>query len=110
MGLGNRDAQGPLRQRPARFIADGCPREKFTPRLYKGLSTHGYFGFIAHYDIHGFYDERLSTPQRRASFLHELRRDCDRDAHLNRPDLWSDVKAVLRDHLDDGALRGRQDS
>lgn len=24
-----------------RFIADGCPREKFTPQLYKGLSTHG---------------------------------------------------------------------
>ena len=89
-----------------RFIADDFPRERFTRPLYLGLSTHGYFGFIAHYDIHGFYDEQLSTPQRRASFLHELQRDCDRDAHLNRPDLWSDVKAVLRDHLDDGALRG----
>jgi hypothetical protein len=33
--------------------------------LYKGFSTHGYFGFIAHYDIHGYYDARISTPQQR---------------------------------------------
>lgn len=89
-----------------RFINDDCPREKFTKQFYDGLYNDGHFGFIAHYDIHGFYDEQLSTPQRQASFLRELQRDCDRDAHLNRPDLWSDVKTVLRDHLDDGTLCG----
>ncbi|MBN9611837.1 MAG: hypothetical protein BGO15_09150 [Microbacterium sp. 71-23] len=88
-----------------RFIADDFPRERFTRSLYMGLSTHGYFGFIAHYDIHGFYDEQMSTPARRAAFLDELEWSCDREAHLNRPDLWSDVKTVLAEHLDHGRLR-----
>ncbi|UOR02385.1 hypothetical protein MUN77_03450 [Leucobacter allii] len=82
-----------------RFIAADCPRERFTRSLYQGLSTHGYFGFIAHYDLDGFYDAQLSAPERRASFLNELRRDCERDAHLDRPDLWSDVKRVLAERL-----------
>lgn len=79
-----------------RFIADDFPRERFTRNLYLGLSTHGYFGFIAHYDIHGFYDEQMSTPERRTQFLHDLAIDCERESHLDRPDLWSDVKAVSR--------------
>ncbi|MBN9141576.1 MAG: hypothetical protein J0H23_12195 [Micrococcales bacterium] len=82
-----------------RFIADDFPRDRFTRPLYLGLSTHGYFGFIAHYDIHGFYDEQLSTPARRERFLSDLARDCQKDAHLDRPDLWSDVKAVLASRL-----------
>lgn len=88
-----------------RFIADDFPRERFTQPLYLGLSTHAYFGFIAHYNIHGFYEEQLSTPERRASFLRELERDCRHDAHRDRPDLWSDVKRVLVKHLDNGRLR-----
>ena len=82
-----------------RFIAADCPRERFTRSLYQGLSTHGYFTFIAHYDLDGFYDAHLSTPERRASFLNELRRDCEKGAHLDRPDLWSDVKRVLAQRL-----------
>ena len=82
-----------------RFIADDFPRERFTRNLYLGLSTHGYFGFIAHYDIHGFYAEQMSTPERRAQFLRDLAIDCEKDAHLDRPDLWSDVKGVLAGHL-----------
>lgn len=82
-----------------RFIADDFPRERFTRPLYLGLSTHGYFGFIAHYDIHGFYDEQMSTPARRERFLSDLACDCQKDAHLDRPDLWSDVKAVLASRL-----------
>ncbi|MFT4081390.1 MAG: hypothetical protein QM638_02285 [Nocardioides sp.] len=82
-----------------RLIADDFPRERFTRALYLGLSTHGYFGFIAHYNIHGFYEEQMSTPARRAQFLHDLALDCEKDAHLDRPDLWSDVKAVLVHHL-----------
>lgn len=78
-----------------RFVAADCPRERFTRFLYDGLSTHGYFGFIAHYNLDGFYEAQLSTPDRRARFLRELRRECERDAHHDRPDLWSDVKRVL---------------
>ncbi len=81
------------------FIAGDCLRDRFTEQLYKGLSAHGYFGFVAHYDIHGFYDEQLSTPERRSRFLEDLADACERDAHLARPDLWSDVKAVLIQRL-----------
>lgn len=82
-----------------RFIAADCPRERFTRPLYEGLSTHGYFGFIAHYDRGGFYEAQLSTPERRARFLYDLRRDCERDANRDRPDLWSDVKRMLAERL-----------
>ena len=82
-----------------RFIRADCPREKFTKQLYQGLSTDGHFGFIAHYDIHGFYDEQLSTPERRARFVTELRRGCERGSGFDRPENWSDVKAVLADRL-----------
>ncbi len=82
-----------------RFTADDFPRERFTRPLYLGLSTHGYFGFIAHYDIHGFYDEQISTPARRERSVRDLARDCQKDAHLDRPDLWSDVKVVLASRL-----------
>ena len=82
-----------------RFIADGFPEERFTRQLYMGLSTHGYFDFIAHYDIHGFYAEQLSTPERQRRFLHDLARSCGREANLNRLDLWSDVKSTLARHF-----------
>ncbi|QBE48251.1 hypothetical protein [Leucobacter triazinivorans] len=82
-----------------RFIKDDCPREKFIKQLYDGLYNDGHFGFIAHYDIHGFYDEQLSTPERRSLFIAELRRGCEQHSHLDRPDLWSDVKAVLAERL-----------
>lgn len=82
-----------------RFIAADFPRERFTRPLYDGLSTHGYFGFIAHYTLDGFYEAQLSTPDRRARFLHDLRQECERDARGDRPDLWSDVKRVLAERL-----------
>lgn len=82
-----------------RFIAADCPRDRFTRPLYEGLSTDGYLGFIAHYDRGGFYEAQLSALERRARFLHDLRRDCERDAHRDRPDLWSNVKSVLAERL-----------
>lgn len=82
-----------------RFIAADCPHERFTRPLYEGLSTHGYFGFIAHHNLDGFYEAQLSTPDRRARFLHDLRQDCERDANRDRPELWSDVKRVLAERL-----------
>lgn len=78
-----------------RFIADDYARERFTEPLYQAVSNHGYFGFIAHYDIHGFYDEELSAPERRSRFLGDLIEACEHDAGTVRPDLWTDVKAVL---------------
>lgn len=82
-----------------RFVADGFPEDRFTRLLYLGLSNHGYFGFIAHYEIRGFYAEQLATPERRARFVRDLAGDCEREAGMDRPDLWTDVKAVLAGHL-----------
>jgi hypothetical protein len=82
-----------------RFIAAGCPREKFTKSLYEGLYNDGYFSFVAEYDIHGFYAEHFSTRERRTQFLADLREDCEREATINRLDLWTDVKRVLAEHL-----------
>ena len=36
------------------FLKSGLKREKFTKRLYEHLHLH--CGFIAHYDINGFYE------------------------------------------------------
>ena len=82
-----------------KFIRDGFPRDRFTRQLYMGLSTHGYFGFIAHYDLDGFHHAQFSTPDRQARFLKQLRSCCARDSKLDRPDLWTDVKTVLLDRL-----------
>lgn len=88
-----------------RFAAAGYPRERFTRRLYLGLSTHGYFGYIAHYNLDGFYDAQLSTPERQEGFRRELARSCARDAQQDRPDIWSDVKGILAQHFPHEATR-----
>ncbi|MFC4244995.1 hypothetical protein ACFOYW_16625 [Gryllotalpicola reticulitermitis] len=95
---GTREKKARFTNALIRFIDNDCPEEAFTTALYDGLSTHGYFGFIAHYDRHGFYTAQLSTPERRARFLDSLLRACERDAHTDRPDLWSDVKHALLQH------------
>lgn len=88
-----------------RFIDAGCPETRFTKALYDGLYNHGYFGFIAHYDRHGFYAEQFSTPERQARFFRDLMDDCRREYHQERPDIWTDVKRVLADHYDQRAER-----
>lgn len=68
-------------------------------RYTRRVSNHASFGFIAHYDIHGFYGEQLSTPERQARFLSDLIDSCAHDAGTVRPDLWTDVKSVLLKRL-----------
>jgi hypothetical protein len=48
-----------------RFVASGFDRKKFTHAIYKKLTFA--FGFIAHYDIDGFYVERFATPDQRVA-------------------------------------------
>lgn len=84
-----------------RFIDAGYPRDKFTTRLYDNLATYGGFGFIAHYDREGFYEEKFSTPERQERFLVDLQRRCERESGHDRPDLWCDVKEALAVHLSD---------
>ena len=81
-----------------RFVNSGYDRSKFTKIIYMGLSTHGYFGFIAHYDIDGFYTAQFGTAAERESFWENLDRACARH-HSNRPDIWDDVKLAFSESL-----------
>ena len=72
----------------------------------KARFVNALLGFIAHYDIHGFYDEQLSTPERRSQFITDLRRGCERGSGFDRPENWSDVKAALAVHLSPREPRG----
>jgi len=47
------------------FIKSDFKKTQFTRALYQYLSIH--FGFIAHYDINGFYEARFENPVGRAS-------------------------------------------
>ncbi len=42
-----------------RLLQHGLKRDHFTKRLYEHLHLH--CGFIAHYNIHGFYDEYFQS-------------------------------------------------
>ena len=44
-----------------KFLQHGLKKEHFTKRLYEHLHLH--CGFIAHYNIHGFYDEYFQAGQ-----------------------------------------------
>jgi hypothetical protein len=44
-----------------RFLGHGLRKADFTRRLYEHLHLH--CGFIAHYDIHGFYSEYFEAGQ-----------------------------------------------
>ena len=52
------------------FIATDFPHTRFTLGFYRILSLH--FGMIAHYDIHGFWEEYITTTADRLRFLKEL--------------------------------------
>jgi hypothetical protein len=51
----------------ARFARSGYKKALFTKALYLGLSRC--FGFIAHYDQHGFYAARFGDPAARVETL-----------------------------------------
>ena len=50
-----------------RFLQHGLQKQHFTKRLYEHLHLH--CGFIAHYDIHGFYSTYFETGQDSESFF-----------------------------------------
>jgi len=76
------------------FIARGMPRSAWNKRLYRRLSNM--FGFIAHYDINGFWEEQLSTTQARIAFLEQIEAyPCwGQPTHT-----WSDVERKIRNRL-----------
>lgn len=53
-----------------RFVKNGFKRTQFTKALYNHL--HLYFGFIAHFDIDGFYSARFQNPQGRVQTFQSI--------------------------------------
>lgn len=56
--------------RLAEFIAAGMPQRKFSKALYRDLIQC--FGFMGHYDVHGFASEHFGLPQHKAAFLEQI--------------------------------------
>lgn len=58
-----------------KFVESGYARPKFTKELYRALNLSS-FGFIAHYDLGGFYEARFAGwPERVETFSQILERD-----------------------------------
>lgn len=52
------------------FLKHGCKKEHFTKRLYQHLINH--CSFIAHYDLHGFYDTYFEEGEDTVRFLSQF--------------------------------------
>lgn len=54
------------------FIARGMPESAWNKRLYTRLSMM--FGFIAHYNVHGFWGAQLASTEARIGFLDQMQK------------------------------------
>lgn len=74
-----------------RFVKSGYKRSLFYKWFYTRLSMM--FGFIAHYNLEGFYSEKFSTPQRIEQFKTSIREfPCYGDPAYT----FSDVEKIIR--------------
>jgi len=85
------DAKMKYARRLCRFLERNCPKKSWNKAFYNRLSQM--FGFIAHYNALGFWEERLSSPQRRLATLQViLRHPCYGDPAWT----WSDVEKAVQ--------------
>lgn len=64
-------------------------RKQFTKPLYQHLHLH--CGFIAHYDIHGFYATYFTNPYDLGNFIHEAKRGLS----FQYPEDYRDINKVM---------------
>src|SRR5919202_5205674 len=55
------------------FLKHGLQSAHFTGKLYKHLTLH--CSFIAHYNIHGFYETYFESPEQSLKFLSQFDRE-----------------------------------
>jgi hypothetical protein len=67
-----------------RFLKNGLQRQDFTKRLYNHLHLH--CGFIAHYNIHGFFEEYFLSGDDSIRFLEHF------DRAKLKNNWWSSLK------------------
>lgn len=77
-----------------KFIDSGYKRALFTSQLYNRLNSC--FGHIAHYNIHGFYEEWFTTPEDQQRFIENLLRY---PCYGSPAFTFSDVERALQQHL-----------
>ncbi|MBB2164539.1 hypothetical protein HLH26_08285 [Gluconacetobacter sp. 1b LMG 1731] len=73
------------------FIARGMPRSGWTMSLYNRLSNM--FGFIAHYDRHGFWHTHFASTAGRVAFLEQI---AGYPCWGQPTAVWSDVEREIR--------------
>lgn len=77
-----------------RFAKSGYKRTIFPQWFYYRLSNC--FGFIAHYDINGFYEEKFSSLERIAQFKNDIREwPCYGDTRHT----FSDCEKIIKDKI-----------
>lgn len=74
------------------FLKSDFSKTTFTDRLYKHLTLH--CGFIAHFNIHGYFDTYFTSPEGKVRWANMLcnERFCHED--------YRDINAVLIDMVD----------
>lgn len=83
-----------------RFLDSGLQRQKFTKALYQYLSLN--FGFIAHFNIEGFYSERFADAHGRAKTL-EMIVNASHWSFDNDPDRVGDLNRAVRALFEENA-------
>ena len=82
-----------------RFLDRGLQQAHFTKRLYEHLHLH--CGFIAHYNIHGFYAEYFQAGQDTEQFFENFRSSTSLDRAMRcgeYDDLHKAMGEVLEQH------------
>ena len=73
-----------------RFLKNGLRKEDFTKRLYEHLHLH--CGFIAHYDIHGFYSTYFTDITGKERFFDHLFGDYNQRCQI---DDYKDIQEAM---------------
>ena len=74
-----------------KFLLAGCPRGKLQKTKYGRLC--GMFGFIAHYNVHGFWDARFGSDEAILETLEQMR---DWSMGGDPAWTWSDVEKEIQ--------------
>jgi len=74
-----------------RFVERGFRREDFPKTFYQRLSNC--FGFIAHYNVHGFYETYFTTPEGKVDFLLAVTRTVYGDPAFTFSDVEREVQS-----------------
>lgn len=80
-----------------RFLNSNFDRSKFTKAIYSHLMMH--CGFIAHYDINGFYAEQLGDPTRRREFIESFLSHNMLESHAAGGPDYTDINEAMAEAL-----------